>query len=99
MLSLLRLERQRKDFFIKSISNLHFSCFYLNRLIHLELKRRIGSYTPPNFGPKGANFQTKWRKNHTLWGGTYLYDKEQTAKTVDEEPAGCQLWIKRERDR
>ena len=43
--------------------NIHFklacACFYFNFLIHLELKRRKGSYTPPDFGPKGANFQTK----------------------------------------
>ena len=57
-------------------------------LIHLELKRQIRvmrSYTPvirsntiPDFKPKWAKCisvfnRPKKPKNHTLWGGTYLY--------------------------
>ena len=72
MLSLLRLERQQKDFFIFFIFQ---TCtyFYFNFLIHLELKRRIDSYTPPNFGPKGANFQTKMAQKPYRMGRVHTY--------------------------
>ena len=77
--SLLRLERQQKDF-LKPIMNRILFLF----LIHLELKRQIRSYTPvvssktiPDSRPKWAKsisvFGQKRRKNHTLWGGTCLY--------------------------
>ena len=58
--------------------------FFFFFLIHLELKRQIRSYTPvipsktiPNSKPKWAKCisvfnRPKKRKNHTLWGGTYL---------------------------
>ena len=53
-------------------------------LIHLELKRQTRLYalvvplkTIPNFRPYWSKsipvFRPKLPKNHTLWGGTYLY--------------------------
>ena len=52
--------------------------------IHLELKRQIRLYAPvvplktiPDLRPQWSKsipvFRPKRLKNHTLWGGTYLY--------------------------
>ena len=79
-LTVLRLERQEKDF-LKSTSNSHITLSFQFFLIHLELKRPrekrqirscIPSKTIPEFRPDQAKsiplFRPKRRKNHTLWG-------------------------------
>ena len=74
------LERQQKDF-LKFISNSHFKGFFF--LIHFGTNRQICSYTTvapsktipdsrPNWAKSIPVFRPKRRKNHTLWGGTYL---------------------------
>ena len=40
----------------------------------MELKRQIRSYSPVVPSKTIPVFRPKRRKNHTLWGGTYLYD-------------------------
>ena len=66
---------------LKSIPVFRPGLFFL---IHLELKRKMGSYTPvvpsktiPDSRPKWAKsitvFRPKRRENPTLWDGTYLY--------------------------
>ena len=76
----LSLEQQQKIFL-----NIHFEFTYFSLfLTHLELKRKIRSYTPvvtsktiPDSRPKWAKyipvFRPKRRKSPTRLGGTYIY--------------------------
>ena len=78
--SLFRLEQQQK-----TVLKIHFEFAYFSFFLsHLVLKQEIRSYTPvvpldtiPDSIPKWSKsisvFRPKRRKNHTLWGGTYLY--------------------------
>ena len=61
----------------KKISNSHYSLL----LIRLELKQQIRSCIPSKTMPESSNqnrpSRPKRRKNHKLWGGTYLLGKNK----------------------
>ena len=69
----------------KQFLKIHFEFVYFSFFLsHLVLKQEIRSHTPvvpldtiPDSIPKWSKsisvFRPKRRKNHTLWGGTYLY--------------------------
>ena len=79
-----RLERQQKDF-LKAISNSHINLsFFLfvnettNTFIHSRssLENHTRFHTKLKRVKSIPVFRPKRRKNHTIWGGTYLYSLE-----------------------
>ena len=100
--SLFRLEQQQK-----AVLKIHFELAYFSFFLsHLVLKQEIRSYTPvvpldtiPDSIPKWSKsisvFRPKRRKNHTLWGGTYLYGLYRGLRPPPPHPANklfMQFW-------
>ena len=65
-----KVTRAQTKTFLKSHFQFVYCSFSLN---HLELKRQIRLYTPVVPRKSITVCRPQRRKNHTLWGGTYLY--------------------------
>ena len=98
MSSLLRLERQIKDF-LKSTSNSfitlsQYSFGAETTIVHTLPV--VPSKTISASRPKWAKHRfsdLKWRKNHALRGGTYLYDLYRRVSSFRPPPPRPQLRV------
>ena len=88
----------------KTVLKIHFEFAYFSFFLsHLVLKQEIRSYTPvvpldtipdsiPTWSKSISVFRPKRRKNHTLWGGTYLYGLYRGLRPPPANKLFMQFW-------